>query len=32
MGTIELEGLEFFAYHGYYEEERKIGSVVRIRL
>ncbi|MFY7825994.1 MAG: dihydroneopterin aldolase [Flectobacillus sp.] len=30
MGTIELEGLEFFAYHGYYEEERKIGNRYQI--
>lgn len=26
MGTIALEGLEFFAYHGFFEEERKIGN------
>lgn len=26
MGKIALEGLEFFAYHGYHEEERKIGN------
>ena len=26
MGKIALEGLEFFAYHGYYPEERKIGN------
>nr|WP_293843321.1 dihydroneopterin aldolase [uncultured Arsenicibacter sp.] len=26
MGTISLEGLEFFAYHGYYDEEQKIGN------
>ncbi len=25
-GTISLEGLEFFAYHGFYEEEQKIGN------
>lgn len=24
--TIALEGLEFFAYHGYFEEEQKIGN------
>lgn len=23
---ISLEGLEFFAYHGYYSEERKMGN------
>lgn len=26
MGTIALEGLEFFAYHGYYPEEQLIGN------
>lgn len=26
MGWIALEGLDFFAYHGFYEEERKIGN------
>ena len=26
MGTIALEGLEFFAYHGYYPEEQRIGN------
>lgn len=26
MGKIALEGLEFFAYHGNYEEEQKIGN------
>lgn len=28
MGTyhIELQGMEFFAYHGVYEEERKMGN------
>lgn len=26
MGKISLEGLEFFAYHGYHEEEQKIGN------
>ena len=26
MGTISLEGLEFFAYHGVYDEEQKIGN------
>lgn len=26
MGKISLEGLEFFAYHGYHEEERRIGN------
>ncbi len=26
MGIIALEGLEFFAYHGYHKEERKLGN------
>jgi len=26
MGIISLEGLEFFAYHGYYDEEQKMGN------
>ncbi len=26
MGTILLEGMEFFAYHGHYNEERIIGT------
>ncbi len=26
MGTVSLEGMEFFARHGFYEEERKLGN------
>lgn len=26
MGLISLEGMEFFSYHGYYDEEQKIGN------
>jgi 7,8-dihydroneopterin aldolase/epimerase/oxygenase len=26
LGTIALEGLEFFAYHGFYDEEQKVGN------
>lgn len=26
LGTIALEGLEFFAYHGFFEEEQKMGN------
>lgn len=26
MGKVSLEGLEFFAYHGFYDEEQKIGN------
>ncbi|MEM1134884.1 MAG: dihydroneopterin aldolase [Bacteroidota bacterium] len=25
MGKIKLEGLEFFAYHGFYKTEREVG-------
>jgi 7,8-dihydroneopterin aldolase/epimerase/oxygenase len=30
MGTIALEGIEFFAYHGVYAEEQKIGNRYQI--
>ena len=26
MGLIAIEGMEFHAYHGYYEEERRVGG------
>jgi 7,8-dihydroneopterin aldolase/epimerase/oxygenase len=26
MGKIALEGMEFFAYHGFYKSEREIGN------
>ena len=26
MGTISLEGLQFFAHHGFYEKEQKTGN------
>lgn len=26
MTTIRLEGMDFFAHHGYYDEERKVGN------
>jgi len=26
MDILSLEGLEFFAYHGYYDEEQKVGN------
>ncbi len=32
MGKIALEGVEFFAYHGYYEEERKIGNKYEVSI
>ncbi len=25
-GIVALEGMEFYAYHGFYEEERKVGN------
>jgi dihydroneopterin aldolase len=25
-GFVALEGMEFYAYHGFYEEERKVGN------
>ncbi|MDX2196208.1 MAG: dihydroneopterin aldolase [Cytophagales bacterium] len=31
-GTISLQGLEFFAYHGFYSEERVIGNKYEIDL
>ena len=30
MTRIGLEGMEFYAYHGYYEAERKIGNKYRM--
>jgi len=32
MGKVALEGVEFFAYHGYYEEERKIGNKYEVNI
>ncbi|MGB3463820.1 MAG: dihydroneopterin aldolase [Cyclobacteriaceae bacterium] len=32
MGKIILEEMQFFAYHGYYEEERKIGNRYSVTL
>ena len=32
MGKVALEGIEFFAYHGYYEEERKIGNKYEVNI
>lgn len=26
MGIIEIEGMEFYAYHGYFDVERKVGT------
>ena len=32
MGYVRLEGLEFFAYHGYYDEEQAIGNKYNVDL
>ena len=32
MGKVALEGIEFFAYHGYYEEQRKIGNKYEVNI
>lgn len=32
MGTIRLEGMEFFAFHGHYKEEQIIGTRFRVDL
>ncbi len=26
MGLIQIEGMEFYAYHGHYKEEQKVGN------
>lgn len=30
MGKVSLQGMEFYARHGYYEEERVIGNKYRV--
>ncbi len=30
MGYIKLEGMEFYAYHGYYESERQVGNHYKV--
>lgn len=32
MATIELEKMRFFAYHGFFEEERRIGAEYELTL
>lgn len=32
IGEISLEGIQFFAYHGFHSEERKIGNKYEIDL
>jgi len=31
-GTVALEGMEFFAYHGFYKEEQRIGNKYSVDL
>ena len=28
MGQIQIEGMEFYAHHGHYKEERIVGNTV----
>ena len=30
MGLIALEGMKFFAHHGYYEEEQVLGNAYEV--
>jgi len=32
MATIRLEGLEFYAYHGFYQEEQKLGNKYSVEI
>jgi dihydroneopterin aldolase len=32
MGIVKLEGMEFYAYHGYYDEEQKMGNKYNVDL
>ena len=32
MGQVALEGMEFFAFHGFYDEEQKIGNKYSVDL
>lgn len=32
MGWVKLEGMEFYAYHGYYDEEQKMGNKYNVDL
>jgi len=32
MGLIQIEGMEFYAYHGHFEEERIVGNHFKIDL
>jgi len=30
MGLVAIEGMEFYAYHGYYKEEAKLGGLYTV--
>ena len=32
MGIIELEGMEFYAYHGYFKSERIVGNRFEVNI
>jgi dihydroneopterin aldolase len=32
MGMIELEGMEFYAYHGYFKSERVVGNSFEVNI
>ncbi len=32
MGEISLENMEFYAYHGHYDEEQKIGNRYKVNI
>jgi 7,8-dihydroneopterin aldolase/epimerase/oxygenase len=32
MGIIELEGMEFYAYHGYFKSERIVGNSFEVNV
>jgi dihydroneopterin aldolase len=32
MGIIELEGMEFYAYHGYFKSERVVGNRFEVNI
>jgi dihydroneopterin aldolase len=32
MGLIEIEGMQFYAFHGHFESERKVGNEFKVDL
>jgi dihydroneopterin aldolase len=32
MGTIEIEGMHFYAFHGHFESEQKVGNAFKVDL